>query len=107
MRSFRSDGSYPGGVVSIQALRARLPFVVFVLILLLAVMLIGFACACITDHPSQAVDRAISAIPAATPVTEVWSLLVLTLLGGMTLILTRPRSAQSRGSPALLQRFLL
>src|SRR5713101_5840715 len=106
MRSSGSDESYPGGVASIQALRARLPFVVFVLVLLLAVMLVGFACACITDHPSQAVDRAI-AIPAAAPVTEVWPLLVLTLLGGMTLILTRPRTAQSRGSPALLQRFLL
>ena len=102
-----SRESYPGAVVSIQALRARLPFVVFVFVLLVAVMLIGFACACINDHPSKAVDRAISAIPAATPVTEVWSLLVLTLLGGMTLILARPRTAQSRGSPELLQRFLL
>ena len=96
---------YPGAVLSIERLRARLPFLVYVFLLVIAVMIIGFACACVTDHPMKSVDRAIEAIPAALPVTEVWSMLAI-VLGGLTVILARPRIAQSRGSPELLQRFL-
>ena len=64
---------------------------------------------CGIDQPMQsvvqAISRASSAIPAATPMREVWPLLVL-VLGGAALIRVRPRVAQSRGSPAQLQRFL-
>ena len=92
-------------MVSFQALRVRLPLIVFILLLLLLVMIIGIACACATDHPMQAVDRALSAIPAIPPVIEMWSLMVL-LLAPVSLFVATPRRAQGRASPPLLQRFL-
>ena len=96
---------YPRGVLSMQHLRERLPLVVFVFFLLLLVMLVGFACACATDHPMQAIERAVSAIAAVPAVIEIWSLLVATLfVAGF--VLARPQLAPGRGSPADLQRFL-
>jgi hypothetical protein len=92
-------------VASIQALRARLPFLVFILVLVLAVVMIGFACACIADHPGKALDRAVAAIPAGTTVIEMWPLIVL-LLAPALMFIAAPRRAQARASPPLLQRFL-
>jgi hypothetical protein len=92
-------------VASIQALRARLPFIVFVLVLVLAVVMIGFACVCIADHPGKALDRASSVAPAGTPVIEMWPLMVLLLAPTLMLVVAPPR-AQGRASPPLLQRFL-
>ncbi len=92
-------------MASIQALRARLPFVVFILVLVLALVMIGFACACIADHPGKALDRAAAAIPAGTPVIEMWPLIVLLLAPAVTFV-AAPRRAQGRASPPLLQRFL-
>jgi hypothetical protein len=92
-------------VVSIQALRARLPLIVFFLLFLLLVMVVGLACACLSDHPMQAIDRAVSAIPAAPPLIELWALMVL-LLAPVSLFVAAPRRAQGRASPPLLQRFL-
>lgn len=92
-------------MVSIQALRARLPLIVFFLLFLLLVMVVGLACACLSDHPMQAIDRAVSAIPAAPPLIELWALMVL-LLAPVSLFVAAPRRAQGRASPPLLQRFL-
>jgi hypothetical protein len=73
---------YPEHVLtspSIVRLRRRLPLIVFILLAILCLLVIGFACACFTDHPEQAIDRAVSA-PAATPaVIEVWSFVMLSL----------------------------
>jgi predicted RND superfamily exporter protein len=88
-----------------QRLRERLPLVVAIFLLLLLVMLVGFACACATDHPMQAIERAVSAIAAVPAVIDVWSLLVATLLV-VGFVLPQPRRALGRGSPADLQRFL-
>jgi hypothetical protein len=92
-------------VASIQSLRRRLPFVVFILVLVVAVVMIGFACACIADHPGKALDRAISVVPAGVPLIEMWPLMML-LLAPAWLFVAAPRRAQGRASPPLLQRFL-
>ncbi len=92
-------------MASIQSLRHRLPFVVFVLVLVVAVVMIGFACVCIADHPGKALDRASSLAPAGTPVIEMWPLMVL-LFAPALMFVAAPRRAQGRASPPLLQRFL-
>jgi hypothetical protein len=61
-----------------------------VFVVLLAVLLLGFACACIAGVP---------------PLLAMWSLLVL-LFAPATATLVRRRPAVVRGSPAELQRFL-
>jgi hypothetical protein len=91
--------------LSIARLRKRLPLIVFILLVLIVVMLVGIACACATDHPMQAIDKAVSAIPAAPAVMEVWPAIVLSLFAG-TLLVTLSVPAQERASPAFLQRFL-
>jgi hypothetical protein len=92
--------------VAIDRLRQRLPFIVFVLLLVFGLLLLGFACACITDHPVQVIERILAAIPALPPVLEVWSVQMVALLGLLGLALVRP-IPNARPSPALLQRFLL
>lgn len=75
------------------------------LLAVLCLLLVGFACACFSDHPAQAIARAVSA-PAATPaVIEVWSLVVLSLLVA-PLLVARRVGGFGRASPAQLQRFL-
>jgi hypothetical protein len=101
--SFRPG--YPAGVLSIARMRNHLPLFVFIFFVLIVVMLIGVACACATDHPMQAVDRAISAIPAALPVIDLWPFIVL-LLAPPLLWLAVPVRAPARASPPLLERFL-
>ena len=91
--------------MAIDRLRDRLPLVVFVLLLILCLLLLGFACACITDHPVQLIERALAAIPALPSVVEVWSVRVLALFG-LALAFVRPIPT-ARPSPAALQRFLL
>jgi len=99
---------YPEPVLttpSIVRLRRRLPLIVFILLAILCLLVIGFACACFSDHPAQAIDRAVSA-PAATPaVIDVWSFVILSLFAA-PLVLTRRVGGFGRASPAQLQRFL-
>jgi hypothetical protein len=87
-------------------LRRRLPFVAFVLLVILALLVLGFACACITDHPAVAIERALTAAASLPPLIEVWSLLVLAFGFSATTIVARTRATLVRGSPAELQRFL-
>jgi ABC-type uncharacterized transport system permease subunit len=90
--------------VAIDRLRERLPFIIFVLLLVFGLLLLGFACACITDHPVQVIERILAAIPSLPPVVEVWSVQVA-LFGLAALALVRP-IPNARPSPAVLQRFL-
>jgi hypothetical protein len=82
-----------------------MPLVVFILLAVVCLPLLGFACACLTDQPAQAVDRAISLGGALPALVEVWSLVFVTLMGGSFLVAIHER-ASSRASPAVLQRFL-
>ena len=86
--------------------RKHAPLIVFVFLLLIVVMLVGLACACTTDHPMQAIEKALAAIPALPAVIEVWSVLVLGLFAAAVAV-RRPRTVGDRASPAVLQRFLL
>jgi hypothetical protein len=92
--------------MSLQALRGRMPLVAFILLAVVCLALLGFACACLSDQPMQALERALGAIPSLPALVEVWSLMALSLLAaGSALTVVRPRSRSP--SPALLQRFLI
>lgn len=86
-------------------LRGRMPLIAFILLAVLCVALLGFACACLSDQPAQAVDRAVSAGASVPAVIEVWSV-VLATLAGVVLVFVVDRRAASRASPVMLQRFL-
>jgi hypothetical protein len=83
-----------------------MPLFVFVLLLVFGLLLLGFACACITDHPVQAIERALAAIPALPPLVEVWSVNAIALMA-LSLLVGRRARPVARPSPAGLQRFLL
>jgi hypothetical protein len=82
-----------------------MPLVIFILLAVVCLALLGFACACLTDQPAQAIDRATSLGSALPPLVEVWSLVFVTVMGASFLVAVRARG-RSRASPALLQRFL-
>jgi ribose/xylose/arabinose/galactoside ABC-type transport system permease subunit len=91
--------------LSIARLRKRLPLPVFIVVLILLVVMLGFACLCISDHPSQAAERAISAAAHAPAPVVMWVCFVL-LLAPLTLLPQRIEvQAAGRASPAALQRF--
>jgi uncharacterized SAM-binding protein YcdF (DUF218 family) len=81
-----------------------MPLIVFILLALMCLGLLGFACACLGDQPALALERALQA-PALPALVEVWSVV---LLGGFASALAASASVPARGraSPALLQRFL-
>jgi nitric oxide reductase large subunit len=91
--------------LSIQRLRRRLPFVVFVLVLILFVVMLGFACLCMTDHPTQAAERAISAIAHAPAIIELWAALVVLFCVQILLPAVVIPRASGRASPVYLQCF--
>jgi hypothetical protein len=92
--------------MSLQALRGRMPLLAFILLAVVCLALLGFACACLSDQPMQALERALGATPSLPALIEVWSLMALSLLAaGSALAVVRPRSRSP--SPALLQRFLI
>lgn len=84
-----------------------MPFVAFVLLAAVCLLMIGFACACLTDQPAQVTDRAVSLGSQLAMVIEVWSPAavgeLLALLTVLVLTFARPNG---RASPAVLQRFL-
>ncbi len=82
-----------------------MPLIAFILLALVCLALLGFACACLSDDPAQAVDRAVSAGAALPALTEVWSVVFVALVG-VGLLFVLDRHAGSRASPAVLQRFL-
>jgi hypothetical protein len=83
----------------------RMPLVVFIVLAIFCLVALGIACACASDHPMQSIDRALSAIPAATPLVEVWTFTFGTLVFLASFGL-RKRRADNGTSPAALQCFL-
>jgi hypothetical protein len=93
--------------MSLDRLRARMPLLAFILLALVCLLMLGFACACMSDHPMQALKQALGSVPALPALVEVWSLLALAVLAAARLV-TGPLTARARApSPASLQRFLL
>jgi len=92
-------------VLRLIEMRRRLPLLVFIVLLILFVLMLGFVCLCISDHPSQAAERAIGAIAHAPALIEVWTLFALSMLLFVS-VAAAPVAARGRASPAELQRFL-
>jgi hypothetical protein len=91
--------------VDIGQLRARLPiFVVAALVVLILVML-GFACVCFTDHPAQALERVLAAMASLPPLVDMW-IAAGFLAFGMASNFRRQTAVPCGRSPASLQRFL-
>ncbi len=104
MRNGAAIRGYPASV-DLARLRGRMPLIAFILLAVICLAILGFACACLTDQPTQAIDRAISSGSALPPLIEVWSLVAVALVGA-GLMFVFERRAPSRASPVLLQRFL-
>lgn len=83
-----------------------MPLVAFILLAVLCLALFGFACACLSDHPMQALERALASIPAVPALVEVWSLGAVLLAGAASGLVAMGRATGCR-SPAALQRLLL
>jgi hypothetical protein len=81
-----------------------MPLIAFVLLAILCLALIGFACACLSDHPAQAVDRATSLGSALPPLVVVWTFVIALALPSL-LVVGRVQPF-GRASPTLTQRFL-
>lgn len=90
--------------MSLQRWRGRMPLIAFILLALVCLALFGFACACLSDHPMQALERALSTIPALPALVEVWALTVLALFAAGALVAGGETLSRSL-SPAVLQRF--
>jgi len=86
-------------------MRTRMPLLVFILLAISCLVALGIACGCATDHPTQNIDRALSAIPAAAPLVEVWTFTFGTLMILASFGL-RKRRVDNSTSPAALQCFL-
>ena len=78
--------------------------VVFLLVAVVCLALLGFACACLTDQPALAIERALQGPALAPGVLAVWALLLAVLVPAAAAAVVLPHP---RASPALLQRFLL
>lgn len=89
----------------ILALRKRMPLIVFLLLALLVLMLVGLACACLTDNPMQAIERVLTALAQLPAMAVAWTFLLATLLLAMPRLQPQP-AGSGRASPAALQRFL-
>jgi hypothetical protein len=80
-----------------------MPLVAFILLGVVCLLLIGFVCACLSDNPAQAVDRALALGGALPPLVVVWAL--LTALTFPRLLVPFRVAAMGRSSPPLTQRF--
>jgi hypothetical protein len=81
-----------------------MPLIAFLLLAIVCLALLGFACACLTGQPMQALERATSLGQAIPPLVAMWTATLAVLIGASSVVV-RERSG-SRASPALLQRFL-
>ena len=91
--------------MDLSRLRGRMPLIAFILLAVVCVAILGFACACLSDQPTQALERAVSTGSALPPLIEVWSLVFVAFVG-IAQLLVAERRAPSRASPVVLQRFL-
>jgi hypothetical protein len=101
----RARGYRPG--VSLQALRGRMPLLAFIFLALVCLALFGFACACLSDHPIQAVDRIVGAMGALPALIEVWGFAAVAALASAAVFGSAARPRARAPAPAVLQRFLL
>jgi hypothetical protein len=93
--------------MALDRLRGRMPLLVFLVLAVVCLVLFGFACACLSDNPAQALERTVAMAGDMPAVIELWSyaaaVMALGALSIWTLAIVGPRE---RASPARLQRFL-
>lgn len=89
----------------ILAVRQRMPLIVFLFLALLILMLVGFACACLSDTPMQVIERVLAAFAQLPTVAVTWTFVFATLLVAMPRLQPQ-RAGLGRASPEALQRFL-
>jgi len=82
-----------------------MPLIAFILLAVVCVAIFGFACACLSNDTSRALEQAVSSGSALPPLIEVWSLVFVAFVG-IAQLLVAERRAPSRASPIVLQRFL-
>lgn len=82
-----------------------MPLVVFVLLVVIVLLMVGFACACFGDQPLKAAERTLGGGFATPALVEMWALLVVILFAARIAVGLRIK-ATGRASPALLQCFL-
>jgi hypothetical protein len=92
-------------LVALARLRGRMPLLVLILLALVCLGLLGFACACLSDQPVSALERAVQAPTLAPALVELWPAILLGLFGAALLVYC-PVAARGRASPAVLRRFL-
>jgi DNA-binding CsgD family transcriptional regulator len=92
-------------VISLQTMRKRLPLWAFIVLAILCLVLLGIACACATNHPTQQIDRAFGAVSAIPALVEVWTF-TFAALSLLIAVDVRRRRSTDATSPAFLQRFL-
>ncbi|MGH3338805.1 MAG: hypothetical protein ACRDPL_08260 [Propionibacteriaceae bacterium] len=78
-----------------------------ILIVPLCLLILGFACACLSDHPMQALQQTLGSAPVAPALIEVWSLMALLALGASPFVVEGVIARARAPSQANLQRFLL
>ena len=93
--------------MKLERLRGRVPLIAVILLALLCLLILGFACACLSDHPMQALQQALSSVQVAPALIEVWSLLALVALGASRIVASAVAARARAPSAANLQRFLL
>jgi len=98
LRRTRLFKRYPRHV-ELERLRGRMPLLAFILVLVVCIALIGFACACLGDQLAPGPDRMF-----APALIVMWSAFTALLLA--TLVIALMVRAQGRALPADLQRFL-
>jgi hypothetical protein len=92
-------------VTGLERIRRRVPFVVFVLLLVIAVLVVGFACACLSGSPLQAADRAAAPLGVTAAVIVMWSL-IASAIPLVALVQGSRLQATGRASPVVTQRLL-
>jgi hypothetical protein len=92
--------------MSLERLRARMPLVAFILLAVVCLLIFGSACACLSDHPLQALNQALGSLPALPALIEVWSFLTLLALAAGVFVASTSMVRERSPSPASLQRFL-
>ena len=92
-------------MTGLERIRRRVPFVVFLLLLVMIVLVIGFACACFGDQSLKAAERTLGAGLSTPALVEMWAALVVVLMA-IPIAVGRRIEATGRASPAVLQCFL-
>lgn len=82
-----------------------MPLVVFVLLLVLVLLVVGFACACFSDQPLKSVERTLGNVVTGPALVEMWAALVV-IAFFWSGPLRAPSVARGRASPTVLQCFL-